>query len=65
MKIDPNGQVQQFSIRAWFASLAMQGILSTESERWGYSDSKNPYRDIAEESVKYADALIAELNRDN
>lgn len=74
MKIDPNapafpvsdtvhanGQVQYgangLTVRAHFAAMAMQGMLA-DSTRNGV------WHEYAENSVKFADALIAALNKE-
>lgn len=43
------------SLRAYIAAKALQGIVSCES-------TSGTFRDIADEAVAYADALIAALN---
>jgi hypothetical protein len=46
--------------REYFAALAMQGILATESEDYNYGHNSAPR--IAARAVEQADALIAALN---
>ncbi|WP_170928615.1 hypothetical protein [Deinococcus hopiensis] len=45
------------SNREYFASLALQGLLT------GAGDNDFSYDDAAEDAVTYADALIAALNK--
>jgi len=45
--------------REWFAGLAMQGAVSIE-----YATNRAAIEGIAEMSVQYADALIAELAKE-
>lgn len=47
-------------LRTYFAAMAMQGIMSTLSDKMGAIY----YYNIAEDAVKQADALIAELNKE-
>lgn len=45
-------------LRTYLAGQAMQGLLSTEYSAY------RPTNSIVEEAVKYADALIVELNKE-
>ena len=47
--------------RELFAMAAMQGILSA-MDGWGYGGNEH-YDGVAKYSVKYADALLKELNK--
>lgn len=47
--------------RELFAMAAMQGMLSA-MDGWGYGGNEH-YGDVAKYSVKYADALLKELNK--
>lgn len=69
MKIDPNepampqmGEVTNYTgltIRAEIASRCLQGILSKSHDfAWAYEES-------AQLSIKFADALISELSKEN
>lgn len=49
------------TIRQHFAALAMQGIVSNSCEDWSKPDIDPFY--IARAAIKYADALITELNK--
>lgn len=57
--LHPNGQIQYGSIgltkREYFAAMAMQGLLA--------HDPTYEFTEIASDSVKMTDALIAELNK--
>lgn len=44
--------------RALFAAMAMQGILSRSNTNWARMEVQ-----LAEQSVRHADALIAELSK--
>ena len=45
--------------REMFAMAAMQGILASETDDWRHKEDKS----LAESAVKYADALLAELDK--
>ena len=77
MKIDPNAPAYPntgagvspigtgpirggMTIRTKISAMAMQGILAAESEDYCYGDHVT----IARHAVKHADALIAELNKE-
>lgn len=74
MKIDPNAPAYPvdldshshgLSIRAHFAAMAMQGMIDSITRMEEPGTSIIPHRpiEVAEISVVYADALIAELNK--
>jgi hypothetical protein len=46
--------------REWAAGLAMQGVLAA-AERTGVAEGRYPDKEVAKVSVRFADALIAEL----
>ena len=48
------------TLRQYYAGLAMQGFASLRD-----GDILPSYKEIAYESVKYADALISELEKEN
>ena len=50
---------QGMSLRAYIATAALQGILACFKEIGGYESAKGR----AEQAVKHADALIAELSK--
>ena len=68
MKTDPNSlsiheaglQLPQLTLRQYFAGLAMQGYISADYT----ANSGMPFDSMAEWSVKMADYLIAELNKE-
>lgn len=47
--------------REYFAGLAMQGIIQTNPEKNRY----NSFKQLAEDSIQMADALLAELEKPN
>ena len=47
------------TIRAKIAAMAMQGMLVTS-----YHDDEAPVGECARDAIRFADALIAELNKD-
>lgn len=54
----PNATVQNgLTKREYFAALAAQGMLASETENFNFGHTSN----IAERAVKVADALLAEL----
>lgn len=59
IEITGNEKISELTIRQFFAGLAMQGLLATET---GY---KEEVHIIAIDSVLYADNLIEYLNLDS
>ena len=52
-EVDPSGM----SLRAWFAGMAMQGLITNP-------DTVSEVEIVAKFSIQYADALIAELEKE-
>lgn len=58
----PNSEIQYgMSLRAYIATAALQGLLGNGSLKWDQDKVCSTYSDA---SVKLADALIAELNKE-
>lgn len=61
---NPNRNILTLSKREYFAGLAMQGMLVSESENYNYDynyEEGNNY--LADKAVKIADALLNELSK--
>ncbi len=56
---DHNDWQSGLTKREYFAAIAMQGWISTESNEYTFDDAKA----LVRTSVAYADALIEELNK--
>jgi len=48
--------------REYFAAMAMQGLVEVSNPE--YEDAQKNIRGVSEMAVKYADALIEELNKE-
>ena len=66
-KMENENTIQGLTKREYFAGLAMQGIMAQFTQMRAEGKSTLDYmsmdRDIAEECVLIADALLAELNK--
>jgi hypothetical protein len=62
--LHPSPTVQSgMSLRDWFAGMALQGLIASQSSDTGYSTTPATQKNVAKEAYSHADAMLAEREK--